>query len=86
VLFRSNLGSWIGEGDLPDLLNVPSPKYVEPSTAKWVVVRFDGVNVPKAIDNPYPVILPPTVLKSYHDSVVNTLQSKLNNIKVIVNN
>lgn len=81
-----NVGSWIGEGDLPDLLNVPSPKYVEPSTAKWVVVRFDGINVPKAIDNAYPVILPPTVLKSYHDSVVNTLQSKLNNIKVIVNN
>jgi dienelactone hydrolase len=31
-----------------------------------------------------PVIL--TVTKAYHDSVVNVLQSKLNNIKVIVNN
>lgn len=33
---------------------------------------------------PPPVVL--TVTKAYHDSVVNTLQSKLNNIKLIVNN
>jgi hypothetical protein len=78
------VGTWIGEGDLPDLLNVPSPKYVEPSVVNWTVVRFDGVNVPKATDMPYPVS--PTVLKSYHDSVVNVLQTKLNNIKIIVNN
>jgi hypothetical protein len=35
---------------------------------------------------PTPTPIVPTVTKAYHDSVVNVLQSKLNNIKVIVNN
>jgi predicted esterase len=48
----------------------------------WEYIASINPNIPTP--PPPPVVL--TVTKAYHDSVVNVLQTKLNNIKIIVNN